>query len=308
MSDDLYDILGVSKDSSQADIRKAYRKLVKELHPDLNPGDKQAEERFKKVSSAYRILNNAEQRARYDRGEIDESGAERPEHQFYRNYADAEADGGERYYSSSGFEDLGDMSDFFSDLFRRRGQSRGTMRIRGQDLRYHLDVDFLDAVNGAKRRITMPDGKLLDLSIPPGTRDGGILRLRGKGGQGIGGGPPGDALVEISVRPHPLFRRENDDIVLDLPVTLDEAVLGGKVEVPTTTGKVMMTIPKGASSGDVLRLRGKGIKGAKGRTGDQRVTIRVVLPDEVDDDLADFMRSWRKSHGYDPRANLRRTA
>lgn len=312
MSDDPYDVLGVSRDASQSDIRKTYRKLAKELHPDLNPGDKAAEDRFKKVSAAYKLLSDPEKRARFDRGEIDASGAERPEQPFYRQYADA--DGGGRYYSTSGFGDFEDVSDLFSDLFGGRTDDRGThrrshtIRARGRDLHYHLDVDFLEAVNGAKRRITLPDGGTLDLSIPAGTRNGGVLRLKGKGGPGLGGGGAGDALVEITVRPHPVFRRDDDDIVLELPITLDEAVLGGKVEVPTVTGRVTMTVPKGASSGDVLRLRGKGVKAARRPPGDQRVVLKVVLPETIDDDLTALLETWRKTHRYDPRRKLWRAA
>lgn len=311
MSNDPYNILGVSKDASQSDIRKAYRNLAKELHPDINPGNAAAEERFKKVSSAYHLLNNPEQKARYDRGEIDASGAERPEQPFYRQYADA--DGGGRYYSSSGFKDFEDVSDLFSDLFggregARRGGGHHTVRARGRDFRYHLKVDFLDSVNGAKRRITMPDGQSLDLTIPAGTRDGGVLRLKGKGGPGMGGAASGDALVEIAVKPHPVFRREDNDIIVELPITLDEAVLGGKVDVPTVAGRVTMTVPKGASSGDVLRLRGKGVKAARRPAGDQRVILKVVLPERVDGDLSRFMETWRKTHHYDPRAKLWRVA
>lgn len=200
------------------------------------------------------------------------------------------------------------MSDLFSDLFRRRGGARGTVRARGQDINYRLEVDFLDAANGAKRRITMPDGKALDLTIPPGTRDSSILRLKGKGSEGFGGGPPGDALVEITVKAHPYFRRQDDDIVIELPISLDEAVLGGKVEVPTLTGRVMMTIPRGSSSGDILRLKGKGVKTPRRGAGDQRVILKVVLPDEIDEELATFIETWRKTHSYDPRAKLRRAA
>ena len=218
MADDPYRVLGVSKTASDAEIRKAYRKLAKELHPDLNPGDASAEDRFKRVAAAYHLLGDPERRKRFDAGEIDATGAERPEQQYYRQYAGG--DGGERYYSSAGFEDFADVSDIFADLFRgRAGRGGGAdgFEARGQDVRYHLDVDFLDAVRGAKRRITMPDGKVLDLSIPPGTRDGGTLRLKGKGAPGLGGGPAGDALVEISVRPHALFTRDGDDIVVPSP-------------------------------------------------------------------------------------------
>ncbi len=299
MADDPYSVLGVAKTASQGDIKKAYRKLAKELHPDLNPGDKTAEERFKKISAAYHLLDDPDLRARYDRGEIDASGAERPEQAFYRHYAETE--GGERYHSAAGYQDFADMSDVFADLFGGRGQGGGRRGLRGQDLRYRLEVAFLDAAKGAKRRVTMPDGKALDLSIPAGTRDGGILRLKGQGGAGIGGEPPGDALVEIAVKPHAHFKREADDILLDLPITIDEAVLGGKVEVPTLGGRVKMTLPKGTSSGQVLRLKGKGIAAAGRPAGDLRVTIKVVMPKEIDQDLESFMQKWRAEHAYDPR-------
>jgi DnaJ-class molecular chaperone len=174
-------------------------------------------------------------------------------------------------------------------------------------MHYRMEVDFLEAVNGASRRVTMPDGNQLDLTIPPGVRDGQVLRLKGKGAPGIGGGPPGDALVEIGVRPHPLFERQGDDIVMELPITIDEAVLGAKVEVPTVTGRVALTVPKGASSGQVLRLKGKGVKRARG-AGDQLVRLKVVMPRTVDPDLEGFMRTWRETHSYDPRADLRRGA
>jgi len=313
LSDDPYTVLGVSKTASQDEIRKAYRKLAKELHPDLRPGDKSAEERFKKVSAAYAVIGDAEQRARFDRGEIDASGAERPPQQeFYRQHAGGAE--GRRYQSSAGFEDIGDLGgdlgDVFADLLRRRGGGGGQggpMRggpAPGGDVLYQLEVDFLDAVNGASRRITLPDGGTIDLKIPAGTDDGSLLRLKGKGRPGREGGPAGDALVEIAVRPHPFFRREGRDIVLELPITLDEAVLGGKVEVPTAGGRVTMTVPKGSSSGDTLRLKGKGVHG-KGAAGDQRVVLKIVSPPTVDDELERFMQEWRQNHGYDPRARLR---
>jgi len=306
VADDPYKVLGVAKDAAQADISKAYRKLAKELHPDLNPGDTSAEERFKAVSAAYQILKDPEQRKRYDAGEIDASGAETPQHRYYREYADADTTG--RYYSSAGFQDFEDVSDVFADLFGRGHAARGprtTMRARGPDIHYRLEVDFLDAANGAKRRITMPDGKTIDLAIPAGTRHESVLRLKGKGHPGLGDGPAGDALVEIAVKPHRLFRREGDDILLDLPITLDEAVLGGKVEVPTITGRVNLTIPPGVTSGRVMRLKGKGVKPPRKDAGDQLVTLTVVMPDEVDPELEDFMRRWREDHAYAPREHLR---
>ena len=302
---DPYQTLGVAKDADPAAIRKAYRKLAKELHPDLNPGDKQAEDRFKEVSGAYDLLSDPDKRARFDRGEIDASGAERPQPRSYRQYA--ETGPGARYSSAGGFDDIGDLSDVFADLFGQGARgARGGTRARGGDARYRLDVDFLDAMNGAKSRITMPDGKTLDVTIPAGIKDAGVLRLAGKGGPGIGGEPAGDALIEIRVRPSPIFRLEDDDVVMELPIAIDEAVLGGRVEVPTISGRVMMTVPKGASSGDTLRLKGKGAKSATGGAGDQRVVLKVVMPKPVDDELAAFMEKWRENHRYDPRGQARR--
>ncbi|MCP4328406.1 MAG: J domain-containing protein [Alphaproteobacteria bacterium] len=305
MAKDLYEILGVGRDATEDDIRKAYRELAKSLHPDLNPGDAEAEERFKAVSAAYGLLKDAEKRAQYDRGEIDETGAERPEHRYYRDYADAGH--ARQYYSSSGFDDLGAAGGIFDDLFGgRRGGADGSIKLRGGDAYYQLRVDFLEAVNGAKKRIAMPDGGSLDLTIPAGVEPGQVLRLKGKGMPGIGGGPPGDALVEVAVGTHPVFKRDGDDIRVEMPITIDEAVLGGKIDVPTIAGRVSMTVPKAASSGQVLRLKGKGVKHRKSdRRGDQLVALKIVLPGKVDAELEAFFESWRESHRYDPRAGLR---
>jgi DnaJ-class molecular chaperone len=291
---DPYETLGVKKDASQEEIQKAYRRLAKKLHPDLNPGNKQAEENFKDVSAAYDLLSDADKRARFDRGEIDTSGAERPRHRYYRDFA--EGDAGSAYTSDAAFSDFGDSDDIFSELFRRGGRTRGgdtTFRMRGQDVQYRMQVDFLDAVNGAKRQITLPDGSTLDVAIPPGTRDGQILRLRGKGRPGIGGGPPGDALIEVEMRPHPLFTRKGDDIHVELPISLKDAVLGGKIEVPTPTGTVTMTVPKWSNSGTVLRLKGKGVPRPNGTRGDEYVTLKVTLPEKPDPELENFVSQWR---------------
>lgn len=303
MPDNPYSVLGIAKDASDTDIRKAYRKLAKELHPDLHPGNQAAEERFKAVSAAYHLLGDPELRARFDRGEIDASGADRPEQGFYRNYADT--DGGGRYYTASGYEDLSDVSDIFAEMFGRRGRRRGGLDTRGQNVRYRLDVDFLDAVNGARRRITLPDGNELDLTIPPGVDTGHVLRLKGKGAPGIGNAPAGDALVEIGIRPHSLFRRDGNDILMYLPITIDEAILGARIEVPTIAGRVKMTVPKGASTGDVLRLKGRGVTDRNGPAGDQKVILRIVAPKEIDRELEEFMRVWRERHRYDPRHGMR---
>lgn len=311
MAEDLYSVLGVPKTASAGDITKAYRKLAKKLHPDLNPGDKAAEEKFKKITAAYDILGDAEKRGRYDRGEIDASGQERPQQHYYREYAGGQD--GARYRSTAGFEDIGAFSDLFGDLFGERGGmregGRGGARfsMRGPDAQYRLEVDFLDAVNGTKTRITLPDGGTLDVAIPAGVTDGQVLRLKGKGGPGIGEGEPGDALIEISVRPHPVFKREGDDIIVEVPITFDEAVLGGKVEVPTIGGRVFATVPPGSNTGQMLRLKGRGIK-TKSGTGDQLVKLSVVLPERIDDDLKGFAETWREAHRYDPRRKLKEQA
>jgi DnaJ-class molecular chaperone len=285
---DPYKVLGVNKDASAEAIQKAYRRLAKKLHPDLNPGNKKAEEQFKEVSAAYALLSDPEKRARFDRGEIDASGQERPQQRYYRDFADRGAS--RSYTSDAGFADFAD-EDLFAEIFGRRG--RANLRMRGADARYQLEVDFLDAINGAKRQITLPDGEALEVTIPPGTRDGQVLRLRGKGRPGSGGGAPGDALIEIAVRPHPLFTRKGDDIHVELPISLDQAVLGGRVTVPTPSGPVTMSVPKWSNSGSMLRLKGKGVPRRGGASGDEFVTLKVMLPERPDPELEKVIAQWR---------------
>jgi DnaJ-class molecular chaperone len=295
MAEDPYKVLGVQRDASDDDIRSAYRKLAKELHPDLNPTNRaSAEERFKKVSAAYEIVGDATKRGQYDRGEIDANGEQR------RTYQRAHS-GGPRGGARPG-EEFG-FSDIFSDLFGagRRGEGASSFGMRGRDVRYTLEVDFLEAATGAKKRVTMPDGGVLDITVPEGVADGQTLRLKGQGAAGPRGGEAGDALVEIKVRQHALFKRSGDDIVLELPVTLDEAVLGAKIEVQTISGRVQLTVPKGTSSGRVFRLKGKGVRNTTtGNTGDQLVTVRIVLPETIDNELSYFMSEWRQKHSYNP--------
>ena len=289
MADDPYKTLGVKKDASQEDIQKAYRRRAKKLHPDLNPGDRQAEEQFKAVSAAYGLLSDPEKRARFDRGEIDASGAERPQQQYYRDFGERRS--GNPYASDAGFADFADADDILSAIFGRCAQT-GRNR-RGSDVRYSVDIDFLDAINGATQTVTLPDGSTLDVKIPPGTRDGQTLRLRGKGEPGLGEGSPGDALIQVHVRPHPLFRREGDDIQIELPVSLRDAVLGGKLPVPTPTGTVTMTIPKWSNTGEKLRLKGKGVPRPDGTRGDEYVTLKIVLPEKPDPQLERCVAQWQ---------------
>jgi DnaJ-class molecular chaperone len=302
VSDDPYAILGVKREATQDEIRSAYRALAKKLHPDLNPGDKKAEEKFKEVSVAYDGIGDPEKRARFDRGEIDASGAERPRERYYRDFHTAGAQD-HPYSTAGGFADFMENEDILSEILGR-GEGRARFRIRGQDVHYRLPVEFLEAVNGATKRITMPDGATLDVVIPPGTNDHQILRLREKGGLGIGGAPPGDALVEIEVGPHKLFTRKDDDIHIELPISLPEAVLGGKLDVPTPAGSVRMTVPKGANTGRVLRLKGKGVPRRDGTRGDEYVTLKVVLPDRLDPEIEEFARRWQAGQQHNPRRGL----
>lgn len=301
---DPYATLGVKPTATDDEIKKAYRALVKKLHPDINPGDSAREERFKEVTAAHSFLSDKEQRRRFDAGEIDATGTEKPERSYYRDFArGAEPN---RYEAQGEYDDLGDI---FSRAFRDSGQGRGpNARMRGGDLRFHLQVDFRDAINGAKRRVTTPDGGRLDISIPAGIKDGQSLRLAGRGLAGINGGPAGDALIEISVMPDRIFTREADDILLDLPIAIDEAVLGASIEVPTVMGLVKLKVPAGSGSGRVMRLKGRGAKSGKGKAGDQLITLKIVLPDTENKDLTAAMEALRKAGGYDARAHWEGTA
>jgi DnaJ-class molecular chaperone len=296
-----YEMLGVTPGASQDEIRKAYRKAAKETHPDLNPGKPEAEKRFKDINAAYDIIGDADKRKRYDAGEIDETGAERqPERHFYREYAEADPNVRYRRRAASPGPGDGDIDyDVFADLFRGRDES-GEFRMPPQDLRYALEIDFLDAVNGAHKVVSMPDGRTLDITIPAGIEEGQALRLKGQGLPGSDG-KPGDAYVQIAVRPHPVFRREGDDIFSTLPVSLGEALNGAAVHADTVDGPVELKVPKGARDGAKLRLRGKGSRGKAGSRGDQYVEIHIVPPEGADEPLAAFMAEWEKSHPQNPR-------
>ncbi|MGO4406327.1 DnaJ C-terminal domain-containing protein [Bosea sp. RAF48] len=291
-----YEVLGVASTASPAEIQSAYRKLAKKLHPDLNPGDKTAEDKFKEVAVAYDLLSDADKRRRFDAGDIDASGAERPQHHYYRDFATSSQ--GDPYADASGFADFMDQDDAFAELLRRSQRARANRR--GQDLHYHLVIDFADSITGGTKRLDLPDGSTIDVKIPPGLVDGQTLRLKGKGAPGAGKGGAGDALIEVEVRPDRRFTREGDDITFELPVSLTEAVLGGQVRVPTPTGDVTMSVPKGSNAGTRLRLRGRGAPKRGGGQGDQFVKLKVVLPKTVDPELEAFVSSW-KGKDYDPR-------
>jgi DnaJ-class molecular chaperone len=269
----------------------------------LNPGNTAAEETFKRVSAANELLSDPEKRARYDAGEIDETGAEKAPPRSYRQYAETGA--GERYAYNGG--DAGfageNFEDLFSTIFSNR-QGGATGPARGRDEHYVLTAEFLDAVTGATRRLTLPDGQTLDVKIPPGTEEGNVLRLRGRGQPGRNGGAPGDALIEIHILPHRFFTRDGQDIHLDLPITVPEAVLGGKITVPTPAGPVAMTVKPHSDTGTKLRLPGRGVPAHGGLpAGALYVTLRVVIG-TVDAALEDFLRGWKPAGAKDPRADM----
>ncbi len=296
---DPYTVLGVNKNASDSEVKKAYRKLAKELHPDLHPGDAKVEARFKDVTAAYKIVGDKSSRGRYDRGEIGPDGAERAP--FYSHAGQPRGGGFGQHSGGINPEDIfGDFSEFFDNLRGGGRRRQRSMKRKGADKAYKITVDFLDAAKGAKRRINLPNGKVLDVTIPASIEDGQQIRLRGQGEPGIGGGDTGDALIEVTVSPHPQFSRDGLDIKLELPISLPEAVLGGKVKVPTISGSVTMTIPKNTSSGRIMRLKKKGIKKA-GKNGDQLVTLKLVMPDQADAELSELIEAWAKDHNYDPR-------
>ncbi len=301
---DPYKVLGVDRNASADDVKRAYRKLAKQLHPDLNPGDTKVEQQFKEVSLAYTIRGDPEKRKRFDRGEIDASGQETGwRGGFYRNYA--EGSGGSKYSTHEFRFDHG-LDDIFSEFFggrRERGGARHNVRRRGADVSYEITVGFLEATKGAKKRLALADGKTLDVTIPAGTEDQQTLRLKGQGLPGLGGAPAGDAFIKVTIEPDRIFTREGLDVHLEVPISLHEAISGGSVQVPTIQGKVSMKIPPGANSGTTLRLKGKGITDRKsGEQGDQFVKLKVMLPDDLDQEFKDFIETWYKKRPYDPRS------
>jgi len=292
---DPYEILGVQRTADEAAIRAAYRKLAKKHHPDVNPDKPDAAKSFGEISAAHELLSDKDKRARFDRGEIDAEGHERQQQrQYYRD-----APGQERYDPAGGFSQE-DLEAFLAQQFGQAGRRSdwgATGRVRpGRDMQYSLTVSFVDAAGGTTRRLALPDGKTLDVRIPPGTEDGHVLRLRGQGGAGHNGAPAGDALIEITVAPDPRFHRDGDDIVTDVPVSLKEAVLGTSLEVPTIHGAVRLSVPPGSGTGTRLRLRGKGI-----RQGHQFVQLQVVIPPGDEPELAEFLKTWTPKGSFTPR-------
>lgn len=303
--EDPYKTLGIARSATPDDIRRAYRKLAKQHHPDLNPGNTASEDRFKKVSAANELLSDPEKRARFDRGEIDAGGQEQAQAPSYRDYAD-NAEG--RRYSRGGPEatkwNSEDISDMFGSMFGTGGRARGDGHQRGRDEHYSLTTEFLEAVNGATRRLTLPDGRTLDVKIPVGTTGGQVLRLRGQGGAGQGGGQMGDALITVQVNPHGHFERSGNDIRLILPVTISEAVLGGPVQVPTPHGPVKMQIPPHSDSGTELRLRGRGVPAHGGQAaGNLYAKLNIVIgtPDAA---LEEFLAKWTPQTPANPRKTM----
>jgi DnaJ-class molecular chaperone len=310
LAGDPYSELGVARGASADEIRKAFRKLAKQYHPDTNPGNKAAEERFKRVSGAFDILGDEEKRKKFDRGEIDADGREQfTGHPFSGGhpFGGAQRGGGDFGGFAGGGGGGADFSDLFSEILGRGGQRGGGggpfggagFSGKGQDVRAKLEIDLEEAIKGGKKRLAFSDGRTLDVTIPPGVTEGQTLRMKGQGGAGRSG--PGDALIELSIRPHPIFRREGEGLVMDLPVSVPDAVLGGKVAAPTPEGAVMVTIPKGSNSGAQLRLKGRGLSDAKGKRGDLVARLVVTLPDAPDAELDKFAEQWRAKRPYTPK-------
>ena len=306
-----YSVLGVATTATDAEIRTAFRALAKKYHPDRNPNDRGAEERFKEISAAFDILGDTGRRRKFDNGQLDADGRERSG--FQRRQPGRAGDP----FGAGGSEagDFSDLSDLFSDLFgagrrdgaRPRGAGGGYREspVRGRDMRYRLEIDFMEAVSGAKKRVTMPDGRVLDLAVPIGLDNGQTLRLKGQGEPGAHGGVNGDVYVEVNIRAHRVFKREGTDIHLEVPISLKEAVLGGKITVPTIDGDVAVKVPRYADSGAVLRLRGRGVKdAADGVPGDQFVKLRIVLPEGGDVALEEFVQRWDGGDAHSPRAHF----
>jgi DnaJ-class molecular chaperone len=314
LANDPYQELGVARGASQDEMRKAYRKLAKQYHPDANPGDKASEEKFKRVTAAFDLLGDVQKRAKFDRGEMDADGRDiHPGFNAGGGFGSSGFGAGGPFGSGARGPTMGpdiDLSDIFGEAFGVGGRGRGFQGFggpqRGQDVRARLDIDLEDAILGARKRISFPEGRSLEVNIPAGAADGQVMRLKGQGAPGRPGrdgaaGPAGDALIELSIRPHPVFRREGDTLVMDLPVSVPDAVLGGKVEARTPEGPVTLTLPPGSNSGATLRLKGRGLAQAGGKRGDLLAKLVISLPETPDPELVKFAEKWRKDRPYTPR-------
>jgi DnaJ-class molecular chaperone len=306
---DPYETLGVTRSATDKEIKDAFKKLARKFHPDLHPGDKTAEEKFKEISAANDLLGDKEKRRRFDAGEIDASGAERPQERFYREFADGPAYAS--HAAQDGFASNEDLEAFLARAFGGAAggerRSRAAFRARGQDVSYTLPIGFLDAALGSARTITLAEGKTLNVTIPEGAEDRQMLRLKGQGMPGFNGAPAGDAYVELHVEPHPFFRRKDDNIHLEIPITLREAVLGARIDVPTISGPVTVTVPNGSNAGTTLRLRDKGVRNSRtGQRGHQMVTLKVVLPSAEEPELVAFLETWQPKTPEDPRKEMLR--
>jgi DnaJ-class molecular chaperone len=306
---DPYEILGVPKSATDKEIKTAFKQIARKHHPDLHPDDKQSEAIFKEASAAYDLLKDKEKRRRFDAGEIDASGAERPQQRYYRDYAAGDGPFAS-HAAQDGFASNEELEEFLAQAFGRGragpgGAAYGARKARGLDVSYVLPVSFIEAATGAARTVALPDGKTLKVTIPEGAEDRQMLRLKGQGMPGFNGGPAGDAYVELHVEPHAFFERKDGNIHLEVPVTLKEAVLGARIEVPTITGPVKVTVPKGSNTGSKLRLRDKGIRNRKtGQRGHQYITLKVVLPKGEEPELAKFLDTWEPEHRQNPREEM----
>ncbi len=313
-SRDLYAILEVARDAGEDDIRTSYRRLARRHHPDVNPGDREAEERFKAVSGAYSVLSDPEKRRNYDEfGEasldsgFDPNAARRMQEEFGARFGG----GGAGRFDGEQFS-FGGLEDILSGLFRSGGAGgQAHLRARGPDVEAELELDFLEAARGCEKRLNLArpraDGGVqqdtVSVRIPPGVEDGGRIRLRGKGGDGIGGAPAGDLFARVRVRPHPVFRRDGLDLHLTLPVTVSEAILGARVDVPTLDGRATVTVPPGTDGGSRLRLRGKGVE-REGSRGDLYAVVQIRVPKELDEAGREGVDRLAASDTADPRKEL----
>lgn len=322
---DPYEVLGVSKGASEADIKSAYRRLAKKLHPDANKHDPKAASRFAELNAAYEIVGDGDKRKAFDRGEIDAEG--KPRFQGFEGFGaqPGGGPGGGAHFESFSFgpdgfrrSGGGGGGAGFEELLRgmfggRAGAARGfgqhfetedfdATTGAGQDLHASLTITLADAAKGTKTRVHLPTGKDVEVKIPAGIASGRQIRLKGQGWPSATG-KAGDAMITINVAPHPVFKPDGSDLRLELPITLYEAALGGKVRVPTLDGAVELAIPAGTNSGRTFRLKGKGLK-AKSGAGDLLATVRIVLPERVDDEFKELMKKWRDKKPYNPRENL----